>query len=204
MKLFKITKSVDYVTYPLYREVQIISASIDSRIDKLRDIVISAVIDALIGSTPLIDYLVCKAHLRWFSQCEWFGKVRWNILIIVVLFFLIYIIMKFIKLFASLINASGNNTPARRKSREDTFFNYIVPKLIEIKSSLEHVDEKHIENGKSDSPVTDGRRELMELFQAQYDITCFYAEFDGLSIIEFKGNHIKRCSNPCRMIARER
>ena len=60
MKLFKLIKSIDYVTYPAYKELVRISNTVSDSVRAFRDILISAIAGVLFNLTPLSNLILSK------------------------------------------------------------------------------------------------------------------------------------------------
>lgn len=58
MKLFKLVKSIDYVTYPVYKELLKISKTVNDSLSNFKTILVSAAIGVLFDASPLSQYIV--------------------------------------------------------------------------------------------------------------------------------------------------
>lgn len=55
MKLFKLIKSIDYVSYPSYKELVKISDAVSNSVATFRDMLISTIVGILFDKTPLSE-----------------------------------------------------------------------------------------------------------------------------------------------------
>ena len=60
MKLFKLIKSIDYVTYPAYKELVRISNTVSDSVRAFRNVLISAIAGVLFNLTPLSNLMLAK------------------------------------------------------------------------------------------------------------------------------------------------
>lgn len=58
MKFFKLIKSIDYVSYPTYKELMKISDAVSNSVAAFRNVLISAILGILFDKTPLSEYIL--------------------------------------------------------------------------------------------------------------------------------------------------
>ena len=142
MKLFKLIKSIDYVTYPAYKELVRISNTVSDSVRAFRDILISAIAGVLFNLTPLSNLILSK--IKGQSPSGIIEKIinyeNTPIFISIIAAIIIYGGINLVK--AIQIRCGSNkNTKPKRDILVYEFYNVAIPQLVEVKSILEQIDE---------------------------------------------------------------
>lgn len=142
MKLFKLIKSVDYVTYPTYREVAEINKKLGDSLDNFRDMLISAIIgialDTMFISTWLLKFLKCRfpkdTLLGSFARAEGAGTLLALLIVAAV-----YLLIKLAR-YICYLKTTNKDTDEKRAALVHGLYNIIIPQLVETKSIWEQFD----------------------------------------------------------------
>lgn len=176
MKFFKIIKSIDYVTYPTYKELVKISDSVSNSIASFRDIIISSIVGVLFNITPLsicITSFIKKSYpstvLARIASFE-----NTPLVLAIAIAIILYLGIKFGHFLHDRCE-SNKNTKKKRDMIVHEFYNVAIPQLIEVKSILEQVKDDH-----SGEMI----KKLLLLLQAKYEICVLYNVLSEMNIIE--------------------
>lgn len=178
MKFFKLVKSIDYVTYPTYKELVKISDTVRNSIASFKNVLISAIVGAFFNYTPLsgniIDFIKEKKPQGIIHQIVNCPSTPLYFSVIVAA--VIYGIMSLIH-FLHTRWGSNKNTESKRSAIEYEFYNVAIPQLVEIKSILEKIEE---------DASSEKRKELLLLSQALHEVHDLYKRVSTMRIIEKK------------------
>ena len=178
MKLFKLIKSMDYVTYPIYKELVQISDAIGNSITAFRDMLISTIIGVIFEVTPISNLVVDYLKEKYPDPESFINKfvsyaditVFISILFALIVFFLINLVQFFISRWGS-----NKNTKRKRDVIVYEFYNVAIPQLIEVKSILEQMN---------DDDSGEDRKKLLLLLQAKHGVCDLYSLLFGMHIVE--------------------
>ena len=142
MKLFKLIKSIDYVSYPAYKELVKISDAVCNSVATFRDMLVSTIVGILFDKTPLSEcILTCLSNKFPGGTIENIAKYENSPLIlsiiIAVAFFGLFKLVYFIK----TRWGSNKNTKKKRDILVHEFYNVAIPQLIEVKSIIEQIKD---------------------------------------------------------------
>lgn len=176
MKLFKLVKSIDYVTYPVYKELLKISKTVNDSLSNFKTILVSAAIGVLFDASPLSQYIVNllkEQPLPKFLLKTISGKNAplFLSIIIALLFYAIVCAVHWV----AVRYSSNKNTVEKQNDIVDEFYAIAIPQLIEVKSILEQVDEDN---------SNDDRKKLLLLLQAKHEIQKLNKMLHQMCIIE--------------------
>lgn len=177
MKLFKLIKSMDYVTYPSYKELVKISDAVTNSMSNFRDIIISAIIGLLFETSPLSGYILAPFKEKFPNLPVWNDVVAYknlslflSILIAVLVFFIIKCASEiYIRI------ESNKSTKRKRDILVYEFYNVAIPQLIEVKSILEQMKEDDSE---------EERKKVLFLLQAKYEVCELYRFLCDMKVVE--------------------
>ena len=176
MKLFKLIKSIDYVSYPAYKELVKISDAVSNSISNFRDMIISTVAGVLFDNTVLsnciLTYLannVSNSTIKKFAEHE-----NSSIILSIAIAIMIFVLIK-ITCFIKKRWGSNKNTKKKRDILLYEFYNVAIPQLIEVKSIIEQIQED--ESGEK-------RKKLLLALQAKHEICDLYRSIFDMKIIE--------------------
>lgn len=178
MKFFKLVKSIDYVTYPTYKELVKIGDTVSNTIASFKNVLISAIVGVFFNHTPLsakVLELIREKNPQGIIQ----QIVSWNgitIYLSVIVAATIYGVIC-LKHFLHTRWASNKNTKAKRDVIEYEFYNVAIPQLVEIKSILEQIDE---------DTSNEERKKILLLLQAKHEVRDLYRQVSTMRIIEKK------------------
>ena len=178
MKLFKLIKSIDYVTYPSYRELVKIRNAVSNSLASFRNILISSMIGVLFEVAPISDYIVTKFMNNHPVGC---CKARsdyenTSLLISIVVALIAYLIISLVRSVCIRFR-SNKDTKSKRDTLVYEFYKIAIPQLIEVKSILEQMDEK---------PSRYERKKKLLLLQAKHEICDLYRLVSEMRVIERK------------------
>lgn len=176
MKLFKLIKSIHYVSYPSYKELVKISDALSNSIASFRDMLISAVVGVLFEKTPLSEkILMCLADGFPDSTIEDIAKYENSpITLSVIIAATIFGLLKLAN-FIKTRWGSNKNTKQKRDKLVYEFYNVAIPQLIEAKSILEQIRDD--ESGEE-------RKKILLLLQAEHEICDLHRRLFNMKIIE--------------------
>lgn len=176
MKLFKLIKSIDYVTYPAYKELVRISNTVSDSVRAFRDILISAIAGVLFNLTPLSNLILSK--IKGQSPSGIIEKIinyeNTPIFISIIAAIIIYGGINLVKAI-QIRWGSNKNTKPKRDILVYEFYNVAIPQLVEVKSILEQIDENQ---------SIDERKKVLLLLQAKHEICNLYEMLSEMRIIE--------------------
>lgn len=183
MKLFKLIKSIDYVSYPSYKELVKISDAVSNSITTFRDMLISTVAGVLFEKTPLSEcILTCLANKFPGGTIENIAKYENSaILLSIIIAVTIFGLLKL----AHFIKArwgSNKNTKKKRDILVHEFYNVSIPQLIEVKSIIEQMKDDESE---------EEQKIALLLLQAKYEICDLYRSIFNMNIIENEKNGLQ-------------
>ncbi len=176
MKLFKLIKSIDYVSYPAYKELVKISDAVCNSVATFRDMLVSTIVGILFDKTPLSEcILTCLSNKFPGGTIENIAKYENSPLIlsiiIAVAFFGLFKLVYFIK----TRWGSNKNTKKKRDILVHEFYNVAIPQLIEVKSIIEQI---------KDDTSGEKRKKALLLLQAKYEICDLHESLFNMNIIE--------------------
>jgi len=176
MKLFKLIKSIDYVSYPSYKELVKISNAVSNSIDTFRDLLLSTIIGVLFDKTPLSECLLqCLAEKFPNSIAEQIAAYDNSSLILsIIIAVLAFCAIKLFYFIKARININ-KNTKKKRDVLVHEFYNIAIPQLIEVKSIIEQTTE---------DTSGDHRKKLLLLLQAKYEVCDLNRSLFEMNIIE--------------------
>lgn len=178
MKLFKITKSVNYVTYPAYRELVKIRGSVTDAMKSLKDLLMSLIAGYIVNNSIII-----KAPITCFRNSfpemskiiiDFLGSEFLSLLLYVIISATCFYIVKFVSFVASMKN-NNKDTNQKREQIRYAFYNVAIPLLIEGKSIIEQYEED-----KSDEK----KKKLLLLLQAYNCMEELYTMLFSFKVIE--------------------
>jgi len=179
MKLFKLIKTSDYVSYPIYKELVKINDSISNSITTFRDVLISTIVGVLFDKTPVSNQLLMFA--KSFFPNNIIGEMAQfegaSILLSTSIGFLFYGLIKFYHFMKTRLT-SNKNSKRKRDCLVDEFYKLAIPQLIEVKSMLEQVEEIETKDAK------DLRKKILILLQAKHEICDLYNFIYSMHVIE--------------------
>lgn len=151
MKTFKIIKSMNYVSYPIYQELVKIGGSVSS----FKNVLIAAFVGMLVDKTPLssfiLEAILCMTKKENLIDCE--PKIMENskIAISIIIALLIFALSQ---LFHYLSERLGSNKNTRKKQEKIAyeFYNVVIPILIEVKGLVEQAQESE-KDGKNNNNI---------------------------------------------------
>ncbi len=183
MKLFKLIKSIDYVSYPAYKELVKISDAVSNSIANFRDMIVSTFVGVLFDKTPLSCYIityvknnVSNSVVKDIVQCQNADLIL-SIFIGITIFLLIKTVCFIISRFGS-----NKNTKKKRDILVHEFYNVAIPQLIEVKSIMEQIQEDN---------SCDNRKKTLLLLQAKHEICDLYRNILNMNIIEKNKTGVK-------------
>lgn len=178
MKLFKLIKAIDYVTYPLYKELIKISKAVSNSLADFRTVLFSSIVGVLLEITPLSDCLIDRIKgkklvgiIEKLVNYEHISLVV-SIVIAIVLCLILYLLR-----FLHTRWSSNKNTDSKRDILVYEFYNVAIPQLIEVKSILEQMH---------DDTSGEERKKLLLLLQAKHEICNLYKLLFEMRVIERK------------------
>lgn len=178
MKLFKLVKSIDYVAYPVNREVIKISESLNDDIGTLKELILSGAIGVLFDKTMLSNLII-----GWLSKSKWSllqvftNYTGANVIIAILVALLVYCLIK--KCHKNKrMKESNKNTVEKRDQLIDDFYHILIPSQIEAKSIIEQAQEAQ---GKDENTI------LLLLFQAEHEIDNTMRLLREMRLIEVDG-----------------
>ena len=176
MKLFKLIKSINYVSYPAYKELIKISDAVSNSTANFRDIIISIIAGVLFDNTPLSNYILTYAANNA-SNCVIKNIVEYensSLILSILIAIIIFVLIKAIYFIMSRFG-SNKNTKKKRDILVHEFYNVAIPQLIEVKSILEQIKERN---------VCKNRKKTLLLLQAKYEICDLYRNLLNIKFIE--------------------
>lgn len=178
MKLFKLVKSIDYVAYPVNREVIKISDALNDDIGTLKELILSGVIGILFDKAMLSSLII-----GWFSKSKWpllqaFANYTGASVIIAILVALLTYCLAKRHHKNKRMKESNKDTIKKRDRLIDDFYHIIIPSQIEAKSIIEQIQEVQ---GKDDNTI------LLLLFQAEYEIDNMMRLLREMKLFEVSG-----------------
>lgn len=180
MKLFRLIKSIDYVSYPIYKELVKISNTINNSIGNLRDIIISTIIGILLDSSSLSQNVACK--LITLFPCGTFVKVySWlgvNGMGRILSFSLVVFVFLLLRLcaFVKDLFKSNKDTKEKRDILAFEFYNVVLPQLKEIESMIEEINETN-KDANNDLLILRAKHEACDLYKTVFNMKVF--EYDS-------------------------
>lgn len=192
MKLFKLIKSIDYIAYPVNREVIRISESLNDDFGKVKELIISTIIGVLFDKMTFSNMVIgLLVKSKWSLLREFAHFLGAKIIIATLVAILCYII---IKLSHNIKNKteSNKNTIEKRDLLVDDFYHILIPSQIEAKSIIEQVQEVQ---GKDKNTI------LLLLFQAEHEIDNTMQYLREMRLLEVDGKG-QLTEDSCRLIER--
>lgn len=176
MKFFKLIKSIDYVTYPTYKELVKISDAVSNSITSFRDLLISTIVGVLFEITPISTCITTLIQSKYPNTIIGNVAAYKNAPLIISIMIAI-ILLGIIKLGKFIYTrwGSNKNTKKKRDIIVYEFYNIAIPQLIEVKSIVEQINED--ESGER-------RKKLLLLLQAKYEVQDLYQLISEMNIIE--------------------
>lgn len=176
MKFFKLIKSIDYVSYPTYKELMKISDAVSNSVAAFRNVLISAIFGVIFDKTPLSEYiLTCIANKFPGSTIENIANYENSPVILSIIIAVVFLgIFKFSN-FIKERWGSNKNTKKKRDILVHEFYNVAIPQLIEVKSMMEQI---------KDDTSADKRKKSLLLLQAKYEICDLHESLFDMNIIE--------------------
>ena len=181
MKFYKLIKSIDYVTSPVYEELCAIRKEITNTINDTKSLVISIIAGLLSNSTELFNSVqnklllsVEKPNLVKFIESDFF-RVLCPIIVIVFVYFFI----KAFTFFYTHVKLSCEENKDSKEKRDilvDRFYHQIIPQLIEIKSLTEKAATL--------SAQDDERKKLLLYLQAKHELKRLLYELKRMQVFE--------------------
>lgn len=178
MKLFKLTKSVNYVTYPVYSELVNISNSITDAMKTLKNLLLSLITGYVVNNSIIAKIIIAwlKGNFPKITEklVEIFGDEIVSLLIYIIFSVMTYYIIK-LACFLISMKKSNKNTDKKRAHIRYVFYDVSIPLLIEGKSIIEQY-----EDDKSDEK----KKKLLLLLQAYNCIDELYEMLFSFKVIE--------------------
>lgn len=176
MKLFKLIKTIDYVTYPSYRELVKISTVVGNSFSTFKDILAAAIVGMLFETTPLSDHMM--GQIRAKNPTGVFADIIHYedapVLLSIIISLLVYGVIRLGHLVYKRWG-SNKNTKTKRDRIVYEFHSVAISQLIGVKSILEQVQE---------NASMDERKKLLLLMQAKYEMSDLHSLLTNLKIIE--------------------
>ena len=200
MKLFKLIKSIDYVTYPAYKELVKISDAVGNSVTAFRDMLISTIAGVIFDITPISGIIVSYIKEQFpnpdtlINQIASYENAPQLVSILGAV-----IIFGFINLIHFIVSRWGSNKNSKKKRDIIVyeFYNVAIPQLIEVKSILEQM---------KDDDSEEERKKLLLLLQAKHEICDLYQLVSQMRVLEkdktgLQTLHSSDLSNPLSMYA---
>lgn len=176
MKLFKLIKSIDYVSYPSYKELVKISDAVSNSIANFREMLISTVVGVLFNQTPLSERILsCLANKFPNSTVEKIAKYENSPIILSIIIAITIFCLIRLAYFIKARWRSNKNTKKKRDILVHEFYNVAIPQLIEVKSIVEQI---------KDDKSGEKRKKVLLLLQAKHEICDLYRSLFDMNIIE--------------------
>lgn len=193
MKFYKLVKSIDYVTYPSYVELQKINRSLGDSFSSIKSAFWSAflalALDGTFISQWLVDQICSKSSnslIVSFSQNPNASKIL--AVTIALLVFLVICSVRFV------MSRWGSNkkTVEARNMIVSTFYRVIIPNLIALKSIVQQHDEaiRRIELRQNEPEVWDKEKRYLLMLQANYEVCELISELNKLCVVEVSKTNI--------------
>ena len=179
MKLFKLTKTLDYINHPLYEELLKISNAVSDSIGSLRNMFLSAFISTLFSLIFINENTINSINVFLSSCMGPLDKYLLSLLLYSLSALIIYYILRIVKHFKNEWT-SNKDTSVKRKALAHKFYSLAVPQLIEVRSIQELIEEKYT-NITSPSDI---RVKKLLLHQAKHGICVLYDCLEELNIVD--------------------
>ena len=176
MRLYKLIQSIDYVTYPAYKELARIREAIGNHISNTRDAVLASIIGVLFERTPLSAGIICHFKTSQFmnSLSNILGKDNLTLFISIVIAIGFFLMLKALGFICSRWG-SNKDTKKKRDIIVTEFYSVAIPQLIEVKGLMEKMTEV--------ASIEDPKKKLL-LSQARYEVRELYDLIIRLRIVE--------------------
>lgn len=181
MKFYKLIKSIDYVTSPVYEELCAIRKEITNTLNDTKSLVISIIAGLLSNSTELFNSVqnklllsVEKPNLVKFIESDFF-RVLCPITVIVFVYFFIKA-LTFFYTHVKLSCEDNKDSKAKRDILVDKFYHQIIPQLIEIKSLTEKASTLNTQE--------DERKILLLYLQAKHELKNLMCDLENMKVLE--------------------
>ncbi len=147
MRFYKLSKTIDYVTYPIYKQAKSINSSLNNSASSIKDYVFSAVISIVlersIQELPFVieaEEAVKQKTATGFQS--FIASPITQILATVLLAIIIFLIIPFIcRIYRKLTYKGNKSTEEQRSEIKHSYYSIGIPRLIEAKSLIEKTDE---------------------------------------------------------------
>lgn len=180
MRLFKLIQSIDYVTYPAYRELARISDTIGNHFSNIRDAIIACIIGTLFEKAPIsstfIGILESKSFFPFLAAK--LGSENLPLFTSIILAILVFLILKLIE-FICARWGSNKSTKKKRDAIIHEFYSVAIPRMIKVKGLIEKMDEEE---------SCKGQKKRLLLAQARYEVRELYGLILRLKIVEHSRN----------------
>ena len=182
MKIFKLIKSINYVSYPVYKEIVKISDAVSNSIGSFRDMLIATIVGIMFDKTPLSKALLnCIANKFPSDTAERItSNENYTILLSIFIAVTIFLLFKLVYIIKTRWG-KNNNTKKKRDKLVYEFYNVAIPQLIEIKSIIEEIQENHfMEQRKKTFLLLIAKHEIVNLNRILYDMRIIENDKTGL------------------------
>lgn len=179
MKLFKLTKTLDYINHPIHEELIKISHAVTDSMASLRDMLVSAFLSTLFSLVFINRGIICRIRGVLSPYILSIDTELLSLLLYSISAFGFYYVLKIVR---HLINErkSNKDTFKKREALARKFYSLAVPQLIEARSIMELIEEKYA----ICINLSDERIKKLLLHQAKHGICVLISCLKELNIVD--------------------